>query len=111
MNTDEGNNIGLSYLKERGFREEIIKKFELGYNPEARDTFAKAAISIAVQYRTFAKNRIGSCERKWLQDNYRGRIIFPIHNQTGKIAALAQGLSGKMIKRQNISIRRRMKFM
>ena len=42
--TDEGTNIGLGYLKERGYREEIIKKFELGYNPEARDTFSQSAI-------------------------------------------------------------------
>src|ERR1019366_8857691 len=52
FNTEEGNNAGLSYLKERGFREEIIKKFELGYNPEARDTFAKI--------------RTCSCKRKWI---------------------------------------------
>jgi len=40
FNTDEGINVALSYLKERGFREDIIKKFELGYNPAAGDTFA-----------------------------------------------------------------------
>ena len=43
--TDEGRDIGLSYLKERGFREEIIKKFQLGYSPEQRDSFTKEAIA------------------------------------------------------------------
>ena len=48
--TEEGQDIGLSYLKERGFREDIIKKFQLGYSPEQRDAFAKEAI--AKQYNT-----------------------------------------------------------
>jgi DNA primase len=42
FNTEEGQDIGLSYLKERGFGEDIIKKFQIGYNPEARDIFARA---------------------------------------------------------------------
>jgi len=50
FNHEDGQNNGLSYLKERGFREDIIKKFQLGYNPEARDSFTKAAI--AAQYNT-----------------------------------------------------------
>ncbi|MEQ1677862.1 MAG: DNA primase, partial [Chitinophagaceae bacterium] len=43
--TEEGQDIGLSYLKERGFREDIIKKFQLGYSPEQRDAFTKEAIA------------------------------------------------------------------
>ena len=46
--TDEGQDIALSYLKQRGFREDTIKKFQLGYNPEAKDAFSKAAL--AAQY-------------------------------------------------------------
>ena len=44
-NTTEGKNIGLSYFKERGFNEEIIKKFKLGYNPKGPNTLEKAAIN------------------------------------------------------------------
>ncbi|RYD73252.1 MAG: DNA primase, partial [Sphingobacteriales bacterium] len=44
FNTDEGRDIALSYLKERGFREDIIKKFQLGFNPEGRDEFTRAAL-------------------------------------------------------------------
>jgi DNA primase len=83
--TDEGRDIGLSYLKERGFREEIIKKFQLGYNPEARDSFTKTAT--AAQYNTELLLKTGLVVNRndQLSDNYRGRIIFPVHNHSGKI--------------------------
>jgi DNA primase len=75
--TEEGQDIGLSYLKERGFREEIIKKFQLGYSPEQRDAFTKEAI--AKQYNKELLLRTGLVVERndQLQDNYRGRIIFP----------------------------------
>jgi DNA primase len=97
FNTDEGNNIGLSYLKERGFREEIIKKFELGYNPESRDTFAKAATSSQFNIELLQKTGLVVARENGLQDNYRGRIIFPIHNQTGKIA----GFGARLIRKND----------
>jgi len=83
--TEEGRDIGLSYLKERGFREDIIKKFQLGYNPEARDSFTKAAI--AAQYNTglLLKTGLVANRNEQLMDNYRGRIIFPVHNHSGKV--------------------------
>ena len=83
--TEEGRDIGLSYLKERGFREDIIKKFQLGYNPEARDSFTKAAI--AAQYNTelLVKTGLVANRNDQLMDNYRGRIIFPVHNHSGKV--------------------------
>ena len=83
--TEEGRDIGLSYLKERGFREDIIKKFQLGYNPEARDSFTKAAI--AAQYNTelLLKTGLVANRNDQFMDNYRGRIIFPVHNHSGKV--------------------------
>ncbi len=97
QNTEEGEDVALSYLKERGFRGDIIKKFQLGYNPEARDAFTSAAI--AAQYSTelliksgLVNNRDDKC-----QDNYRGRIIFPIHNPGGKIA----GFGARIIKKND----------
>jgi DNA primase len=92
FNTEEGTSVGLSYLKERGFREEIIKKFELGYNPEARDTFAKAATGALFNADLLVKTGLVIARENGLQDNYRGRIIFPIHNQTGKIAGFGARL-------------------
>lgn len=83
--TEEGRDVGLSYLKERGFREEIIHKFQLGYSPEQRDAFTKEAI--AKQYNTelLLKTGLVANRNDQLVDNYRGRVIFPIHNHSGKV--------------------------
>ncbi len=97
LNSDEGINAGLSYLKERGFREEIIKKFELGYNPEAKDTFAKAATAAQFGENILLKTGLVVSRDNYLQDNYRGRIIFPVHNQTGKIA----GFGARLIRKND----------
>lgn len=83
--TEEGQDIGLAYFKERGFREDIIKKFQLGYSPEQRDAFTKEAI--AKQYNTdlLLKTGLVANRNDQLMDNYRGRVIFPIHNHSGKV--------------------------
>jgi DNA primase len=97
FNSEEGTNVGLSYLKERGFREETIKKFELGYNHEARDTFTKAAIEKQFN-KDFLKKAGLVVERdSGLQDNYRGRVIFPIHNQSGKVT----GFGARLIRKND----------
>ena len=83
--TDEGQDIGLSYLKERGFREEIIKKFQLGYSPEKRDAFAKEAAARQYNSELLLKTGLVVNRNEQLQDNYRGRIIFPVHNHSGKV--------------------------
>jgi DNA primase len=85
LNTEEGRDIGLSYLKERGFREDIIKKFQLGFNPEARDSFTKAALAAQYNLELLQKSGLVTVRDERPQDNYRGRIIFPIHNQSGKV--------------------------
>ena len=92
FNTDEGINVALSYLKERGFREDIIKKFELGYNPAAGDTFAKAAIDAQFNPDLLQKAGLVAARDHGLRDNYRGRIIFPVHNHTGKISGFGARL-------------------
>jgi len=83
--TEEGRNIGLSYLKERGFREDIIKKFQLGYSPEQRDAFAKEAIAKQYNAELLVKSGLVVNRNDQLMDNYRGRVIFPIHNHSGKV--------------------------
>jgi DNA primase len=85
FNTEEGQDIGLSYLKERGFREEIIKKFQIGFNPEARDSFSKAAIAAQYNVELLQKSGLVVIRDERPADNYRGRIIFPVHNQSGKV--------------------------
>lgn len=94
--SDEGQTIGLSYLKEkRGFRDETIKKFQLGYNPESRDTFAKAAITQQFNKELLVKSGLTVLRNEELVDNYRGRIIFPIHNNTGKIIGFGARIIAK----------------
>ncbi len=84
-NTEEGQDIGLSYLKHRGFNDAIIKKFQIGFNPEARDAFAGAAIDAQYNQELLLKSGLVALRDERLVDNYRGRIIFPVHNQSGKV--------------------------
>lgn len=83
--TEEGQDVGLSYLKERGFREDIIKKFQLGYSPEQRDAFTKEAIAKQYNAELLIKAGLSANRNDQLVDNYRGRIIFPIHNHSVKV--------------------------
>lgn len=83
--TEEGQEIGLSYLQERGFNADIIKKFGIGYAPNQRDALARAALTN--QYNSELLQRAGLVINRndQLVDNYRDRIIFPVHNNTGKV--------------------------
>ncbi|HEY6505627.1 MAG TPA: DNA primase [Chitinophagaceae bacterium] len=83
--TEEGQDIGLSYLKERGFREDVIRKFQLGYSPEQRDAFTKEAIAKQYSPELLLKTGLVVSRNDQLMDNYRGRIIFPVHNHSGKV--------------------------
>ncbi|MCR6720658.1 MAG: DNA primase [Chitinophagaceae bacterium] len=85
FHTEEGQNIGLSYFEERGFSEEIIKRFQLGYSPERRDAFTSAAIAKQYNPELLQKSGLSVLRNDQLYDNYRGRVIFPIHNNSGKI--------------------------
>jgi DNA primase len=86
QNSEEGQNIGLGYLQERGFNAAIIEKFQLGYNPSAADAFATAAIAAMYNPELLQKSGLVVVRDGKPFDNYRGRIIFPIHNPQGKIA-------------------------
>ncbi len=97
LNSEEGQDIALSYLKERGFREEIINKFQLGYNSEARDGFTKAALASQYSLEYLQKTGLVNVRDGNAYDNYRGRIIFPIHNQSGKVL----GFGARIIKKND----------
>ena len=83
--SEEGQDIALTYLQQRGFREEIIKKFQLGYCLEDRDAFARAALQAQYNPELLQKSGLVVMRDEKLVDNYRGRIIFPVHNVTGKV--------------------------
>ncbi len=83
--SEEGQDIGLSYLRERGFNADIIRKFQLGYDPDQRDVFARAAVAAQFNPELLVKSGLVVQRDERLVDNYRGRIIFPVHNHTGKV--------------------------
>jgi DNA primase len=83
--TEEGQDIGLAYFKERGFREDVIKKFQLGYSPERRDSFTKEALAKQYNSELLLKTGLVANRNDQLLDNYSGRVIFPVHNHSGKV--------------------------
>lgn len=92
--TDDGQDVALSYLKQRGFNESAIKKFQLGYAPNTRDAFAKEAISNQYNPELLQKSGLVVQRNEQLADNYRDRIVFPVHNNSGKII----GFGARLIK-------------
>ncbi len=98
-NHPDGQAIALSYLHQRGFNDATISKFQLGYNPTLRNELANQLI--ANQFNKDLLPRTGLVvlrnENEWV-DNYRGRIIFPIHNHSGKIIGFGARVIGKADK-------------
>ena len=87
-NSDEGKSIGLSYLKERGFNEAIIEKFGLGYSLDEWDGLLKAATSKRHQEEILLKaGLVLKNDKGRVYDRFRSRVIFPIHNVSGKTIA------------------------
>ena len=87
-NVEEGQRIGMTYLRSRGFRDDIIKKFQLGYSTDNRDALARTAIEKG--YKPEFLEKTGLCYRKddgTLRDRFWGRIIFPVHTLSGKVVA------------------------
>ena len=85
-NSDEGKAVGLSYFKERGFTEETIKKFELGYNPKAKDAFSKVAIKKAYDKEVLVSSGLSLINESSGQivDRFKERTMFPIQSYSGR---------------------------
>ena len=88
-NNIDGQSIGMTYFRQRGFRDDIIKKFQLGYCTEAKDALARIAIQKGYKQELLLKT--GLCymkdDGKTIRDRFWGRVIFPVHNITGKVVA------------------------
>ncbi len=84
---EQGRAIGLSYFKERGYPEKVIKIFELGYSLEAWDALRKAALEQGYQQKLLVEAGLVVEKEEKAYDRFRGRVIFPIHNITGKVIA------------------------
>ncbi|HBI40088.1 MAG TPA: DNA primase [Tenacibaculum sp.] len=97
MNSQTGRAIGLSYFKERGFREEIIQKFDLGYCKDEWDNFTKAAIAKGFDIKYLKATGLtivkegGDVAKKF--DRFKGRVMFPIHSMSGRIL----GFGGRIL--------------
>ncbi|MEY3679172.1 MAG: hypothetical protein RI924_1313, partial [Bacteroidota bacterium] len=93
--TETGQSIGLSYFKERGYREDIIKKFELGYSPDDWDSLIQQAQKEGYKEEYLEATGLSVKNDKGKSyDRFRGRVLFPIHNLTGRII----GFGGRTLK-------------
>lgn len=84
---EEGRAIGLSYFHERGFRDDIIRKFQLGYCPDKWDAMTQAALEQQYQLQYLVKAGLTRERDGKIYDFFRGRVMFPIHNISGKVIA------------------------
>ncbi len=89
VNIPEGQNIGLSYFKERGFRNNTIEKFQLGYSIDSFDDFFNAAKKKGFKEEYLLKLGLVSQKNNKIYDFLRGRVMFPIHSISGKVIAFA----------------------
>ncbi len=89
LNTEKGRAIGLAYFRKRGFRDDILEKFQLGYDPDSPDALARTALAKGYTKENLIKT--GVCyEREndgQLRDRFHGRVIFPVHSISGKVVA------------------------
>ena len=95
--TEPGVAIGLSYFKQRGFTAETIERFQLGYSPEDWEAFSKAAIQKGYQKEFLVELGLGiesDRAESGLIDRFRGRVMFPIHDVSGRIV----GFGGRILK-------------
>ena len=88
LNTEKGQAIGMQYFRSRGFRDDTINRFQLGYAMPERDALARTALAKGFKEQYLIDT--GLCYRKedgTLQDRYHGRVIFPVHPVTGRVVA------------------------
>ncbi len=97
MNTQKGRAIGLSYFKERGFREDTIEKFDLGYCKDEWDNFTKVALDKGYDIKYLKSTGLTIVkeggERERMFDRFKGRVMFPIHSMSGRIL----GFGGRIL--------------
>lgn len=97
LNTEEGQNIGSSYFKERGFSNTTIEKFMLGYSLEQWDAFVISAAAKGFDRNILEKAGLIKVRPERVYDAYRGRVVFPIFSNTGKIL----GFGARILKKND----------
>jgi DNA primase len=93
LHSDEGKAIGYSYFKERGFTNETIKKFSLGYSPETWDAFSQDALGKGYKLEFLESTGFTIVKDEKLIDRFRGRVMFPIQSMSGRIL----GFGGRIL--------------
>ncbi len=91
--TDQGKAIGLSYFKERGFTEETIKKFQLGYSLDEWQAFTDEALGKGYQLEFLEQTGLTIVKEERRFDRFKGRVMFPIHSMSGRIL----GFGGRIL--------------
>lgn len=92
---EQGKAIGLSYFLERGFRDDIIQKFQLGYSLDESDAFTKLALDKGYKIDFLEKTGLTKVKDDRRFDFFRGRVMFPIHSVAGKVL----GFGGRTLKK------------
>ncbi|MDR6844032.1 DNA primase [Flavobacterium granuli] len=93
LNSEEGKAIGLSYFKERGFTNETIKKFALGYSPETWDAFTKEALGKGYKMEFLESTGLTIAREDRPFDRFKGRVMFPIQSMSGRVL----GFGGRIL--------------
>lgn len=93
-NSSEGISVGLAYFRERGFRQDTLRKFEVGYSFEQRDAFSKSAIEAGFRTDLLVKTGLTIQHEERMFDRFSGRVMFPIHSLSGQVL----GFGGRILK-------------
>ncbi|MCF8320767.1 MAG: DNA primase [Flavobacterium sp.] len=93
LNTEEGKAIGYSYFKERGFTNDTIKKFSLGYSPESWDAFTKEALGKGYKLEFLESTGLTISRDDRPFDRFKGRVMFPIQSMSGRVL----GFGGRIL--------------
>ena len=96
--TDEGQAVGLSYFKERGFTSETIKKFDLGYSPDEWDAFTKNALGDGYKLKFLEKTGLSIVKDEKTFDRFKGRVMFPIQSMSGRVLGFGGRILGNTKK-------------
>ncbi len=93
LHSEQGKAIALTYFKERGFTDEIIKKFQLGYNPDQWDAFTSEALRKGYKLDFLDKTGLTIVKEEKQFDRFKGRVMFPIHSMSGRVL----GFGGRIL--------------